>query len=184
MVSRGAGGNTLADLLFGKASPSGRLPLTFYQSFNDLPAYENYAPKGRTYRCFYGKAQYPFGFGLSYTTFDFSWQQQPAATYQLQDTIRFTLNVTNTGKFDADELVQVYIEYPALERMPLKELKSFKKVSIGKGKIKVISLSVPVNELQKWDKATNAWKLYAVKYAMSINKNGREVLFKKEFSIQ
>ncbi len=68
--------------------------------------------------------------------------------------------------------------------MPLKELKSFKKVSIGKGKVKVISLSVPVNELQKWDKATNSWKLYAGKYAVTIGKNTREVLLKKEFSIQ
>ncbi len=178
------GGNALADILFGKASPSGRLPLTFYQSFNDLPAYENYALKGRTYRYFDGKVQYPFGFGLSYTTFDYSWQQQPAATYQLQDTIRFTLNVANTGKFDADELVQVYIDYPGLERMPLKELKAFKKISISKGKVKVVSLSVPVNELQKWDKATNSWKLYAGKYAVSIGKNAREALLKKEFSIQ
>ena len=68
--------------------------------------------------------------------------------------------------------------------MPLKEFKSFKKVSIGKGKVKVISLSVPVTELQKWDKATNSWKLYAGKYAVTIVKNAREVLLKKEFSIQ
>ena len=111
-------------------------------------------------------------------------QQQPASNYQLQDTIRFTLNVANTLKFDADELVQVYIDYPGLERMPLKELKSFKKVAISKGKAKVISLSVPVNELQKWDKATNSWKLYGGKYAVSIGKNAREEILKKEFSVQ
>ncbi len=178
------GGNALADILFGKASPSGRLPLTFYNSFDDLPAYENYALKGRTYRYFDGKVQYPFGFGLSYTTFGYSWQQQPTASYHLEDTIHFSLNVANTGKFDADELVQVYINYPGLERMPLKELKAFRKVAIGKGKVKVISLSVPVNELQKWDTATNNWKLYPGNYAVSIGKNANEILLKKEFSIQ
>jgi beta-glucosidase len=68
--------------------------------------------------------------------------------------------------------------------MPLKELKSFKKIAIGKGKVKAISLSVPVSELQKWDKVTSAWKLYAGKYAVSIGKNANEVLLKKEFSIQ
>ena len=102
----------------------------------------------------------------------------------MQDTIRFTVNVANTGKFDADELVQVYIDYPGLERMPIKELKSFKKVNINKDKAKLISLSVPVYELQKWDKATNRWKLYAGKYAVTIGKNAREELLKKEFSIQ
>src|SRR5204863_256120 len=73
------GGNALADVLFGDVSPSGHLPLTFYRSVNDLPAYNNYSMQGRTYRYFNGPEQYPFGLGLSYSTFAYQWQQRPAA---------------------------------------------------------------------------------------------------------
>lgn len=178
------GGNALADILFGKVSPSGHLPLTFYHSFNDLPAYENYAMKGRTYRYYNGKLRYPFGFGLSYTSFACQWKQQPAPVYSLQDTIRVKLEISNTGNYDGDELVQLYINYPEIERMPLKELKAFKKVWIGKKKNKEVSLAVPVAELQKWDEAARAWKLYAGNYEIYIGKNANEVILKKEFSIQ
>lgn len=178
------GGNALADILFGKVSPSGRLPLTFYHSFDDLPAYENYAMKGRTYRYYNGKLRYPFGFGLSYTSFEYQWKQQPAPTYSLQDTIRVKLEISNTGNYDGDELVQLYVNYPEIERMPLKELKAFKKISIGKRKNKEVSLAIPVTELQKWDEATHAWKLYAGNYEIYIGKNANEVIMKDKFSIR
>ncbi|HET7897251.1 MAG TPA: glycoside hydrolase family 3 N-terminal domain-containing protein, partial [Flavisolibacter sp.] len=79
------GGNALADILFGKVSPAGRLPLTFYQSLSDLPPYESYAVQGRTYRYFKGKVQYPFGFGLSYSSFDYRWQKKPAEIQSAKD---------------------------------------------------------------------------------------------------
>src|SRR5688572_19234819 len=184
MVSRSARGKCIADILFGKVSPSGHLPLTFYHSFDDLPAYENYAMKGRTYRYYNGKPRYPFGFGLSYTSFEYQWKQQPVPLYSLQDTIRVKLEISNTGDYDGDELVQLYINYPEIERMPLKELKAFKKVWIGKKKNKEVSLAIPVTELQKWDKATHAWKLYAGNYEIYIGKNANEMIMKKEFSIR
>ena len=121
------GGNALADILFGKVSPAGRLPVTFYQSFADVPAYDNYAMKGRTYRYFNGKVQYPFGYGLSYTSFAYEWQKMPANIRTAKDSLTFSIKVKNTGSRDGDEVVQVYVEYPQVERMPLKELKAFKR---------------------------------------------------------
>jgi beta-glucosidase len=78
----------------------------------------------------------------------------------------------------------LYIKYPEIERMPLKELKAFRKVSIGKGKKKEASLAIPVAELQKWDEVTHAWKLYAGNYEIYIGKNANEIILKKEFSVR
>lgn len=180
----GQGGNALADILFGKVSPSGRLPVTFYHSFDDLPSYENYAMKGRSYRYYTGKVQYPFGFGLSYTSFAYNWLQSPAPVYQLKDTIHVALNIKNTGNYDGDELVQVYINYPSMERMPLKELKAFKKVMVKKDKTQKVSLDIPLSELNKWDIESHSWKLYPGTYSVCIGKNANEVLLKKDFIIQ
>ena len=176
-------GNALGDILFGKVSPSGRLPVTFYNSITDLPPYRDYAMKGRTYRYYQGKVQYPFGFGLSYTTFGYNWVREPDNAYKLKDTIRFSVNVNNTGNYDGDEVVQAYIQYPDLPGMPLKELKAFKKISLVKGETKQVNLSVPVSELMKWDEAKHSWKLYAGKYAVVIGKNAKEALLTKAIDV-
>jgi len=178
------GGNALADILFGKVSPSGRLPLTFYKSVNDLPDFTNYAMKGRTYRYFNGKAEYPFGYGLSYTTFDYAWNQQPKERYALADTILFSVTVKNTGNFTADEVLQAYIQYPNLERMPLKELKAFKKQTVEKEGSSVFMLSIPMSELQKWDLKANKWKLHKGQYTLCIGKNSEEYVLEKFFSVK
>lgn len=177
------GGNALADIVFGKISPSGRLPVSFYSSLNDLPDYTNYSMQGRTYRYFKGALQYPFGFGLSYTSFAYTWNKQPQTTYASNETIEFSVAVENTGSMDGDEVVQAYIEYPEINGMPLKELKAFKKVSTKKsGKLNV-ALSIPVSELKKWDTASNTWKLYPGNYTLCLGKNANDYLLKKKFTI-
>lgn len=178
------GGRALADLVFGKASPSGRLPVTFYRSLDDLPDYKDYNAKGHTYRYFNGKVLYPFGFGLSYTSFSYNWAKAPEKSYALKDTIRVTVNVKNTGAFDGDEVVQAYIQYPNLERMPLKELKAFQRVSVGKGGEQQVTLSIPVSELQKWDLGARKWKLYKGQYTLAIAKNSEEFLLKQAFGVK
>jgi beta-glucosidase len=160
------GGNALADILFGRVSPAGRLPVTFYQSFADVPAYDNYAMKGRTYRYFNGKVQYPFGYGLSYTSFAYEWQKMPAAIRTVKDSISFSIKVKNTGQMDGDEVVQVYVEYPPVDRMPLKELKAFKRVHVKAGGETEVQMSIPAADLQKWDLATHSWKLYPGTYTL------------------
>ncbi|OQP46164.1 glycosyl hydrolase [Niastella yeongjuensis] len=168
------GGNALADLLFGKVSPAGRLPVTFYQSFADVPAYDNYAMKGRTYRYFSGKVQYPFGYGLSYTSFAYEWQKMPANIRTANDSVSFSIKVKNTGSMDGDEVVQVYVEYPAVDRMPLKELKAFKRVHVKAGGEETVQLTIPAADLQKWDLATNSWKLYPGSYNLFAGGNSTD----------
>ncbi|OQP61327.1 glycosyl hydrolase [Niastella vici] len=168
------GGNALADILFGRVSPAGRLPVTFYQSFADVPAYDIYAMKGRTYRYFNGKVQYPFGYGLSYTSFAYEWQKMPAAIRTVKDSINCTIKVKNTGAMDGDEVVQVYVEYPPVDRMPLKELKAFKRVHVKAGGEAEVQISIPATDLQKWDLATRSWKLYPGNYTIFAGGNSAD----------
>jgi beta-glucosidase len=177
------GGAALADILFGKVSPSGRLPVTFYASLDDLPAYDNYSLQGRTYRYFTGKVQYPFGYGLSYTSFEYAWNKPLKAKYRAGDSIVVSLDIINTGTLDGDELVQVYVEYPRIKGMPLKELKAFKNITIAKGATQGARLVIPASELQKWDESTHSWKLFKGTYQMKIGKNADEYYLQKNFTI-
>jgi beta-glucosidase len=178
------GGNALADVLMGKVSPSGHLPLTFYKSVKDLPDYNSYSMKNRTYRYFNGAVQYPFGFGLSYTTFNYAWKNQPKASYAATDNIDITVQVSNTGSMDADEVVQAYIKYPNAERMPLKELKSFKRLNIAKGQTGEATMSIPVKELMKWDLANHRWKLYPGQYQVVIGNDSQTEKLSGSFIIK
>lgn len=178
------GGNALADILFGNISPAGRLPITFYNSLNDIPDYSSYSMKERTYRYFNGKVQYPFGFGLAYTSFEYSWNQQPGKINSLKDTLIFTVAVKNSGNMDGDEVVQAYIQYPGLERMPLKELKAYKRVFVTKGNQKSVLLKIPVQELQKWDIVQGQWKLYPGNYTVAIGGSSQDIKLKSTISVK
>ena len=178
------GGIALADLIFGKVSPSGRLPVSFYQSFDDLPSYTDYNMKGRTYRYFQGRMQYPFGFGLSYTSFNYTWLKQPKADITEKDSLSFSIKIKNTGNFDGAEVVQAYIEYPKLDRMPVKELKAFKNISISKGEESSITITIPVTELKKWDLLHQEWKLYPGEYHLCLAKNAAENILTAKFLVR
>jgi len=177
------GGNALADIVFGDVSPSGHLPVTFYKSVNNLPDFSDYNMKGRTYRYYNGPVQYPFGFGLSYTSFNYELQDKPKSKYKTTDTLTVSLQVKNTGAMDADEVVQAYIEYPQIDRMPVKELKSFKRVSIAKGGAQSITLKIPVTELQKWDLAAHQWKVYPGEYKLILGDNSTDKKAEIAFSV-
>ncbi|MGO4290339.1 glycoside hydrolase family 3 N-terminal domain-containing protein [Chitinophaga sp. RAB17] len=178
------GGNALADIIFGKYSPAGRLPVTFYNSLNELPDYKDYSMKNRTYRYFKGNTEYAFGYGLSYTKFDYAWQTAPAKEYRNNDTIRVAVSVKNTGAYDGDEVVQAYISYPDVERMPVKELKAFRRVLVKQGGQEVVQLEIPVAELQKWDLSKHAWKLYKGTYKINIGKSSADFVLTKELRIK
>jgi len=168
------GGNAFADLLFGKVSPSGHLPLTFYKSIKDVPDYSDYSMKGRTYRYFNGPVQYPFGFGLSYTSFEYEAEKSLAKKYKANDTLNVTVKVKNTGKMDGDEVVQAYIQYPQIDRMPVKELKGFKRVSVTKGGERSVTIKIPVKDLQKWDLKTHGWKTYPGAYKLVLGSSSQD----------
>lgn len=161
------GGAALADVLFGKVSPSGRLPMTFYKSLSDLPPYNSYDMRGRTYRYFQGDVQYPFGYGLTYSTFDYKSLEPIRARYKVSDTIRIALEVTNSGGIDSDEVVQVYLGYPEGQGL-VRELKAFRRVHVVSGKRRKVVLSVPVNELQKWNTEKHRWELNKGEYRIQV----------------
>ncbi|MBB6127551.1 glycoside hydrolase family 3 protein [Mucilaginibacter lappiensis] len=177
------GGNALADIVFGDVSPSGHLPLTFYKDISNLPDYQNYNMKGRTYRYYDGPVQYPFGFGLSYTSFAYILESKPKTLYKKTDTLSVTVKVQNTGKMNGDEVVQAYIEYPKLDRMPIKELKSFKRISLTKDSEGSVTLKIPVQDLQKWDMASHQWKIYPGKYKLVLGCNSADEKASVDFTI-
>ncbi|RLD63547.1 MAG: hypothetical protein DRI95_11585 [Bacteroidetes bacterium] len=104
-----AGGEAVAEVLFGDYNPSGSLPVTFYKSINDLPPFEDYNMKGRTYRYFGAEVLYPFGYGLSYTDFSYSKPKLSKAEINKDETLNVKVTITNTGKYDGTTVVQLYI---------------------------------------------------------------------------
>ncbi len=177
------GGNALADIVFGDISPSGHLPVTFYKALSNVPDYSNYNMKGRTYRYYNGPVQYPFGFGLSYTAFEYALRGEFENKYKATDTLTVNLQVKNTGTTDGDEVVQAYIEYPQIDRMPVKELKSFKRVTVTKGDTQSVSINIPVKELQKWDMETHKWKVYPGSYKLILGNNSRDEKLTMAFTV-
>lgn len=129
-----AGGTALADILFGDYNPAGRLPVTFYRSVNDLPPFEDYAMEGRTYRYFRGKPLYPFGYGLSYTRFDYSELELSTEELQIGDTLEVRVTLRNGGERDGDEVVQLYVtDKESSTPVPRKALKGFQRISLDAG---------------------------------------------------
>lgn len=167
------GGNALADILFGKVSPAGRLPVTFYKKIEDLPNYDNYSMQNRTYRYYNGKVEYPFGFGLSYTSFKYQWMQPPLLSYSVKKDkeIHFSVSIENIGNMDGDEVVQVYLSYPVGQHTPIKTLKQFKRVNILQNNSRNITFSIPLDELKRWDTQNQCWNIQNGNYQIIIGDN-------------
>ena len=134
------GGNAVAQVLFGKHSPEGKLPITFYKTSEELPAFTDYAMKGRTYRYMKNEALYPFGFGLGYSDFELS-EVKLSSDKVTGEGVDIELDVTNTGSCDGAEVIQVYVKYES-EGTPNPTLKAFKKVRLAKGEKKHVSLKL------------------------------------------
>jgi beta-glucosidase len=147
-----AGGEALADVLFGDYNPGGRLPVTFYRSVNDLPPFEDYRMEGRTYRYFHGEPLYPFGHGLSYTTFAASDLRIHPAKVTHGGQIAVSVSVTNTGDRAGDEVVQLYIRHPdATVPRPSKELRDFKRAHLEPGEYKAVTFMLHTHQLGYYD---------------------------------
>ncbi len=127
------GGAAVAETLSGKNNPAGRLPVTFYKDVHQLPHFEDYSMKGRTYRYFEGDPLWPFGYGLSYTTFSYSDLTLPNAPINAGDPLDASVTVTNTGKVAGDEVVQVYLKFPDVAGAPIRALRGFQRVHLEPG---------------------------------------------------
>ncbi len=166
------GGNAVADIIFGNVNPSGRLPVTFYKTTTDLPDFENYSMEGRTYKYYHGEPLYPFGYGLSYTKFDYS-------DFEVQiegDNVSVSLSVKNSGEFDGDEVVQVYTRKidPKFWR-PIKQLIDFKRISIKKGEQKSIKIEIDKNQFQYWDTDHHKYLVEPGEYEILIGSSSKDI---------
>jgi beta-glucosidase len=128
-----AAGTAVADILFGDYSPSGKLPVTFYKSDADLPPFDDYSMQNRTYRYFKGEPLYPFGFGLSYTNFNYSSLKLSKTKIKKNETVTAEVSVTNNGKMKSDEVVQLYLTHQSGQDIPLYALKAFKRITLLPG---------------------------------------------------
>jgi beta-glucosidase len=137
-----AAGQALADVIFGDYNPGGRLPVTFYKSVNDLPSFEDYNMKNRTYRYFTGDPLFPFGFGLSYTSFSYK-KLKVNTTVHLGDSVKVAVNVKNTGKVAGDEVVELYLsDLTADVPVPIHALKGFTRIHLDPGETKNVVLTL------------------------------------------
>ncbi|MFD0989249.1 glycoside hydrolase family 3 C-terminal domain-containing protein [Mariniflexile jejuense] len=143
------GGTAVADILFGNVSPSGRLPITFPKSLDQLPAFDNYSMIGRTYKYMTKEPLYPFGFGLSYTSFKYGVIQAPVSTITKKDKLKLNVTVTNTGKVASDEIVQMYIsDQVASVIVPIYQLINTKRIHLKPGESKNVEFELSPKDFE------------------------------------
>ncbi|MEW6201046.1 MAG: glycoside hydrolase family 3 C-terminal domain-containing protein [bacterium] len=171
------GGNGIADVLFGDYNPGGRLPMTFYKSVVDLPPFDDYeVSKGRTYMYFTKQPLYPFGYGLSYTTFQYSNLAIDKKKAKESDTITISVDVKNTGSRDGDEVVQLYVrDVESSVKQPLKQLKGFKRVHIKKGETKTVEIPLAVKDLNFWDVDANRFVVESGEFEIQIGASSSDI---------
>lgn len=162
-------GTAIADVLFGDYNPAGRLPVTFYKSDSDLPGFSDYSMKGRTYRYFGGEALYPFGYGLSYTSFAYMNLKTPVVVVKGKNTV-VTVQVTNTGKMNGEEVVQLYVSTQNNNiHAPLKALKGFQRITLQAGESKTVTFNLTNADLSL---VNEEGKLYLPKGKLMISVGG------------
>mgnify|MGYP002521205641 CR=1 FL=1 len=147
------GAKALAEVLFGDYNPGGKLPVTFYRSNDDLPDFMDYSMKNRTYRYFTGQPQYAFGYGLSYTTFALGKGQLSGKSMKKKGKVTVTVPVTNTGKREGTETVQVYVKRLGDEGAPIKALKGFQKLSLKPGETKPATITLDGEAFEYYDES-------------------------------
>lgn len=171
------GGNALADILTGAYSPCGKLPVTFYRSEKDLPEFEDYAMKGRTYRYFKGKPLYPFGHGLSYVDFGFSNFKLSATTPSGQDSVGASVWIANPSTIAANCVLEVYASAKNIGKFqPVKTLIGFKKVWVAAGKREYVSLKFAVKDLRQFDVEKNDYQVYKGDYIIELGRSSGDIV--------
>lgn len=178
------GGNAVAEALFGKYNPAGRLPLTFYRSMDDLPAFDDYSltnGPGRTYQYFTGKPLYEFGYGLSYTKFKYSDLKVDTTA----DGVDVSFKVRNTGKRDGDEVAQVYVKYPDTGTyMPIKQLRGFERISVPRGKSETVKVNIPYADLRYWDENTGGFVTPQGRYEIYVGASSDDIRLRGEVEVK
>jgi beta-glucosidase len=179
------GGNAVADVLFGTANPAGRLPVTFYKANEKLPAFDDYNMEGRTYRYFKGEPLYPFGHGLSYTTFEYSDLKLERPQAGAKDTITATLRVKNTGARAGEEVVQLYVRpVDAKQVRSLKELRGIERLALFPGEEREVSFTLtPERHVAYWDTERDAYAVAPGSYEIQIGASSADIRAKASLKI-
>jgi beta-glucosidase len=141
------GGTAIADTLLGENNPAGRLPVTFYAATSQLPAFTDYSMKERTYRYFSGVPEFPFGFGLSYSSFQYSSAKLSSSTLQAGEAIQMQVTVTNRGVRDGDEVVQVYLAPKNIPASPIRSLVGFERIHLAAGASREVTIAIDSRQL-------------------------------------
>ena len=173
------GGTAIADVLFGDHNPGGRLPVTFYKSVGQLPPFDDYNMAGRTYRYMTEEPLYPFGFGLSYTAFEYSDLRISPARLEPGGAVQVAVDVANVGKVAGDEVVQLYISHKdsAVSR-PVKELKGFERITLAAGERRTVTFTLPASQLRYW--GGDGWVLEPGTVEVQVGGSSRDVRMRGE----
>lgn len=176
-------GHAVSDVIFGHYNPAGRLTQTWVKSITDLPHMMDYdITHGRTYMYFKEKPLYPFGYGLSYTRFNYSGTTLDDRVIERGDTLRVCFNLKNSGDMDGDEVVQLYVSARKhTDKDPIKQLKAFQRISLRKGETKKVELTVPYTELQVWDEKQNRFILPDKEMTLEIGASSSDIRLQTTF---
>jgi beta-glucosidase len=175
-------GNGMADVLFGKVSPAGRLVQTWITSIDQLPPILDYNIRnGRTYMYDKNPPLFPFGYGLTYTSFKYSGMKTDRKTLSDKEIVNVSFNIQNTGNYDSDEVAQLYVRFPGskVER-PVKALKGFTRIFIKKGETKNVTIPVKGSDLTYWDSSNNKWTLEPGKIVFFVGSSSADARLKGE----
>lgn len=176
-------GHAVSDVIFGHYNPAGRLTQTWVKNITDLPHMMDYdITHGRTYMYFKEKPLYPFGYGLSYTRFNYSGTALNDRVIERGDTLRVCFNLKNSGNMDGDEVVQLYVSARKhTDKDPIKQLKAFQRISLRKGEMKKVELTVPYTELQVWDEKQNRFILPDKEMTLEIGTSSSDIRLRTTF---
>lgn len=176
-------GHAVSDVIFGHYNPAGRLTQTWVKNITDLPHMMDYdITHGRTYMYFKEKPLYPFGYGLSYTHFNYSGTALNDRVIERGDTLRVCFNLKNSGDMDGDEVVQLYVSARKhTDKDPIKQLKAFQRISLRKGEMKKVELTVPYTELQVWDEKQSRFILPDKEMTLEIGASSSDIRLRTTF---
>ena len=178
------GGTAVADVLFGDYNPAGKLPVTFYKSTSQLPDYEDYSMRGRTYR-YFSDPLFAFGYGQSYTTFEITdgklnvEKASPEGTNAPSSVFNFQCKVKNTGRRDGTEVVQLYLRDPSDADGPLKSLRGFQRVSVKAGQTADVTIRLTPQSFEFWDAQTNTMRVRPGRYELFYGSSSRDADLQK-----
>ncbi len=174
-----SGGKAVADVLFGEYNPAGRLPVTFYKNVSQLPDFEDYNMTGRTYRYMTDEPLFPFGYGLSYTTFDYGTPKLSKKIVKTGEMVTVSIPVSNKGKVDGEEVVQIYLKKENDPTGPNKTLRAFKRVNISAGKTENVTFELSGKQLEWWDSSNNTMSTHAGNFELLIGGSSKNEDLKK-----